>query len=96
MAALRWRATPRELTSAGTVATVGNLTTITIPVNVDVPLSINGLTLDAIFAGQIVASVTAVPEPGAVALAGFVLVLLIPFVRRQRTNVFTYSPLRRD
>jgi hypothetical protein len=49
-----------------------------------VPLAVSGLTLDAIFTGQIVASITTVPEPGTMALAGCAAALLVPFVRRRR------------
>jgi hypothetical protein len=67
----------------GTVTTLGGITTITIPISVDVPLVVSGIPLDAIFTGQIVASLP-VPEPSTLILAGLSLLGLASVIRSRK------------
>ncbi|HEY4309429.1 MAG TPA: PEP-CTERM sorting domain-containing protein [Pirellulales bacterium] len=66
----------------GTIVTAGGISTLTIPVFVDVVVNTGLLVVDAIFSGQIVATAV-VPEPSSFALAGLGLIALVPAVRRR-------------
>lgn len=72
-------------TGVGTVTVAGPLTTITIPIFVDVPLVVNNIPLDAIFTGQIVAT-NIVPEPSSLVLACFGLLGLAAVARSRRKS----------
>jgi hypothetical protein len=66
----------------GSIVTVGGISTLTVPVFVDVVVNTGLLVVDAIFTGQIVATAV-VPEPSSFALAGLGLIALVPAVRRR-------------
>lgn len=66
----------------GSVVVAGGISTITIPVLVDVLVDTGLIVVDAIFQGQIVATAV-VPEPSTFALAGLGLVALVPMARRR-------------
>ncbi len=68
-----------QIAAAGSGTLSGN--TLTIPIQVTVPLSMGIETVNAVFSGQLVATV---PEPGTFALAGLGCLTLFPGMRRLR------------
>ncbi|HVU89975.1 MAG TPA: hypothetical protein VHD36_21770 [Pirellulales bacterium] len=70
-----------QLASAGLGTIAGN--TITIPIQVTVPLDMGIQTVNAVFSGQIVAT-TRVPEPGTMALALLGGLAVLPAIRSAR------------
>ncbi len=76
--------------NTGTVTTVGTITTIDLPIYGDISEHIStgsgSVTLDIILTGQIVASVTSIPEPSTLVLAsvGLVSSLLVVAARRRK------------
>lgn len=67
----------------GSLVTAGPLSTLTVPILVDVPVNTGLFVVDAIFTGQIVATAVTVPEPSTIALSGLGLAAMLPLIRRR-------------
>jgi hypothetical protein len=70
-----------NMLAGGTITQAGGIYTLTLPIHVEGPVTVSGITVIDVYAGQIVATAP-VPEPSGLLLAGVGLLTLAGFRRR--------------